>query len=410
MSRTTVTALLAPLDLATFLREHFERAPALVRRAGRELPGLDTLRELPDRMLSERALRRPDVRVALDGEELTFDRLCAGSRIPRPPDQQLADPAKLIDCLELGATLIVQGTQHQSYEVAELVRDFERCFPTNGFVDANLFVTRRATPGLPEHYDNEDLFVLQLAGTKTWTLREAPLPLPLPEQTFERSSLGELAAVAPGTVTLEPGDLLYVPRGVVHRVTSGVGGSVHLTVGFAVNTWRDALVRTLEAQALEREELREAVPIEWLEAADDAPLIDGVLARLRATDLVEPIVRTRDELAAEALSERRALLRGQLAELEQLAALGADATLAPRTEQDGRVWNTAAGVRVQVGGRALDLPAHAEPALRSMLGGGRFRIGDVGGGLDTAGRTALARALVREGILRVLDVGTGGAR
>ena len=68
--------------------------------------------------------------------------------------------------------------------------------------------------------------MLQLSGAKEWrhcrTKRSASCT------TYEDAELDDLACE---TVVLEPGDALFLPRGVVHGAVAVDAASVHLTVG-----------------------------------------------------------------------------------------------------------------------------------------------------------------------------------
>ena len=68
--------------------------------------------------------------------------------------------------------------------------------------------------------------MLQLSGAKEWrhcrTKRAASCT------TYEDADLEDLACE---TVVLEPGDALFLPRGVVHGAVAVDAASVHLTVG-----------------------------------------------------------------------------------------------------------------------------------------------------------------------------------
>ena len=70
------------------------------------------------------------------------------------------------------------------------------------------------------------ILVLQLSGAKEWrhcrTKRSASCT------TYEDADLDDLACE---TVVLEPGDALFLPRGVVHGAVAVDAASVHLTVG-----------------------------------------------------------------------------------------------------------------------------------------------------------------------------------
>ena len=52
-------------------------------------------------------------------------------------------------------------------------------------VQANAYFTPRDSQGLAVHHDTHDVFVLQLAGTKAWTIHEPVLADPLPSQPWK---------------------------------------------------------------------------------------------------------------------------------------------------------------------------------------------------------------------------------
>ena len=106
---------------------------------------------------------------------------------------------------------------------------------------------------LAAHYDDVDVFVLQVKGKKTWSLfssRNEQEVLPLfSSGDFDEEELGK-----PCEVDLGPGDLLYLPRGAIHRArTDKAGSSLHLTISANhLNTWANLLEDALP------EALREA--------------------------------------------------------------------------------------------------------------------------------------------------------
>jgi len=106
---------------------------------------------------------------------------------------------------------------------------------------------------LAAHYVDVDVFVLQVKGKKTWSLfpsRNEQEVLPLfSSGDFDEEELGK-----PCEVDLGPGDLLYLPRGAIHRArTDKAGSSLHLTISANhLNTWANLLEDALP------EALREA--------------------------------------------------------------------------------------------------------------------------------------------------------
>eukprot|EP00927_Polykrikos_kofoidii_P061456 TRINITY_DN56296_c0_g1_i1.p1 TRINITY_DN56296_c0_g1~~TRINITY_DN56296_c0_g1_i1.p1 ORF type:complete len:459 (-),score=84.44 TRINITY_DN56296_c0_g1_i1:60-1364(-) len=83
------------------------------------------------------------------------------------------------------------------------------------------------------HNDDQDVFLMQVWGRKQWTIRNAPQLLPYTEEM-----LGKDGPVAPELIkepvmefTMEPHDILYIPRGYLHEAcTGGEEPSLHITV------------------------------------------------------------------------------------------------------------------------------------------------------------------------------------
>ncbi len=94
----------------------------------------------------------------------------------------------------------------------------------------------------PVHHDEVDVIVIQLVGTKRWFISDATPTLP-----NQWRGLGETSAVMNSfkTYDVQPGDLLYVPRGTVHTVES-ISESIHLSIGFVPVTQRDAIIAALD--------------------------------------------------------------------------------------------------------------------------------------------------------------------
>lgn len=101
-----------------------------------------------------------------------------------------------------------------------------------------------AGSGVPKHFDNRDVIVVQLVGRKRWELADNPaLVHPLaahvvggPVHALNRHAPAE-ALAAPAlpasavTHVLEPGAALFVPRGTWHR-THALEASLSLSFGF----------------------------------------------------------------------------------------------------------------------------------------------------------------------------------
>ncbi len=125
-----------------------------------------------------------------------------------------------------------------------------------------------ATPagkGTAPHFDQNANFVLQLHGTKTWRLAhnhhvDRPmtrhtmgLPVDPELQTYARTPMPEHMPADARSIVLEPGSLLYVPRGTWHATTAA-SDALSLNFTYTAPTWIDLLMAALRSRlALSRE-------------------------------------------------------------------------------------------------------------------------------------------------------------
>ena len=153
----------------------------------------------------------------------------------------------------------------------QLVTALERHFSTP--VGCNAYWTPAGSQGFAPHSDDIDALVVQLEGRKRWRLY-APRS---PDELLPRVSSPNFSARDFGAplaeVVLEPGDVLYMPRGLVHEAFSlhcDAGHSLHITLSMGQRTaWIDllelAIPAALRAAAEEIPELRANLPRRFLD-------------------------------------------------------------------------------------------------------------------------------------------------
>ena len=158
-------------------------------------------------------------------------------------DRRVLSPDMVGAALDAGYSMVLNWMQFRAPAVAQLAEAFESVFGHHTSV--NLYHTPPQEQAFLLHYDETDVFVLQLAGEKRWTVHAQPaVPFARSEEaTLESRQLAEAeGAAAAAEYTLRAGDLLYIPRGTPHSAASlaaepGGGGGVeeggsssHLTV------------------------------------------------------------------------------------------------------------------------------------------------------------------------------------
>ncbi|GLI67008.1 hypothetical protein VaNZ11_011104 [Volvox africanus] len=152
-------------------------------------------------------------------------------------------------------------------------------------VGCNAYLTPAGGQGLAPHHDDVELFVCQTQGTKKWRLYKPVNGFELPSKCsgdLPQEELGEPIL----EVNMQPGDVLYVPRGTVHQAVAQEEGSCHLTIstyqrwtwgdlaGKLIETARDTVGSPTNALPLE---LRKGLPLGFL-------FNHGLQAELQAED------------------------------------------------------------------------------------------------------------------------------
>jgi len=139
------------------------------------------------------------------------------------------------------------------------------------FVGANVYLTPPNSQGFAPHYDDIEAFILQVEGRKHWKVypprnNEETLPR-LSSPNFSQEEIGQPFL----DVTLEPGDLLYFPRGWIHQASTVDGQhSLHITLSaYQKTAWIDllekALPLALKKAAAEDVEFRKGLPRGYLD-------------------------------------------------------------------------------------------------------------------------------------------------
>lgn len=252
--------LLAPLPPDHFYRRLWEREAVLVRRQDPSYyEGLFSTADL------DSMLRDEDVHF---GQHLDAARYVDGRRETlNPPGRAL--PATAWSLYRAGCSLRLLCPQAFSPTVWQFLAVLQEQF--GSMAGSNVYLTPPNSQGFAPHYDDIEAFVLQLEGRKLWRVyrpRDPSEELALTSSpNFSQEDLGEPVL----QTVLEPGDLLYFPRGFIHQAECQDGvHSLHLTLStYQRNSWGDFLEAVLplavQAAIEENVEFRRGLPRDFMD-------------------------------------------------------------------------------------------------------------------------------------------------
>ncbi|MDP3415586.1 cupin domain-containing protein [Falsiroseomonas sp.] len=206
------------------------------------------------------------------------------------PDGGLDLPG-LFACFDAGATLVVSQFNQMHAPLARFCRGLEQVYLHA--VQANIYLTPPGAQGFRMHYDTHDVLVLQVEGEKAWRIWPGQ---PFPNPTRRTPWPGGIEPLAEAeTITLRPGDALYVPRGVLHDAATQDGEpSLHVTIGFMEPSFAEVLRMAVDLLEESEPALRATFPT-WRLA--DGPGALAALAQPLAAKLAEPAALDRVALA-----------------------------------------------------------------------------------------------------------------
>jgi ribosomal protein L16 Arg81 hydroxylase len=250
LARSDLTGLLHPTSTEDFFAQNWERSPLAIQRNSPSYHGhLFRLRDLDD-VLSTSTIREPDIRILRDGREFPLSDVIrsTGGR------QYLAAEATYQKYRD-GCTVSFVYLHERVARLKELCRNLsqELSAPTQ----TNAYLTPPSSQGFDTHFDDHDVFILQISGSKSWRVFEPSVPHPLVGQgSTPGPSLGKLLC----DVVLDAGDTLYIPRGFMHDAATKQGHSLHITVGVHAVVWGDVLLTALKSLIERDPQLRTSLP------------------------------------------------------------------------------------------------------------------------------------------------------
>lgn len=249
----------------------------------------------------------------------------------------------------------------------------------------------------PVHFDDHDLMVVQLRGTKRWYVSNKPSELNnvwrgIPEGTPE---LGPHE-----TMDLKPGDLLYLPRGTLHTVDSDVE-SLHLSIGFTPLTLREAMIAALDQLSDVDQNLRMTVggrlPTQLQGIGFErlrAPVLAGaarLLDACRAPGFLEAALQLRSSRVIAKLDALRSS--------EPATAVDLDSVLSHGDTACCHLTANASRIDFSYPGGHLYIHRGAEESVVYIVNTPSFRVRDIPGEIDDAARIALVGKFLAVGFL-----------
>ncbi|MGB5968634.1 MAG: cupin domain-containing protein [Spirulinaceae cyanobacterium] len=235
---SVIAEILSPYELAEFFEEYWTLKSVFIPNNGRRFKQIFSWQKLND-ILNFHEFDYPSLRLAKDGEVL-------------PPKEN----AQFLKHCQEGATLVIDRLHKLVPEVAHFAAAIKE--DLGHPLQVNMYCSWPQVQGFKCHYDTHEVFILQVDGCKEWHIFADTVKYPVKEEKSSAHHPPDSEPVL--SCILEPGDVLYIPRGHWHYAKTVDKPSLHLTLGIHCLTGIDFL-QWLTQQLQEEQEWRINLPI-----------------------------------------------------------------------------------------------------------------------------------------------------
>lgn len=315
-------------------------------------------------------------------------------RIRNNVAERVLDVKKLLTLFNSGATVIINTGETAIPSLTSLSHALE--YELKCPVQANIYITPPQNQGFAPHFDAHNVFILQIYGNKSWNLYDSPIAAPVHSTSVESFRYQEREPRQ--AIELHSGDLLYIPRGMVHCARSEKTTSIHVTVGPMLKHW-STLFKILAKQADEDEKFRRLLP-------------HGLSGEREKDDFAAEFTRQARELLsridfpaihyANFVAEQRTDIRGRFTDLLGIEQITIDSQVCRRASLNYSVERNEQWITIRFEGEELILPLFLEAALVKMFEEKPFTAREIEGIPNESGKLALVKRFVQAGFLTIV--------
>ncbi|HET7085334.1 MAG TPA: cupin domain-containing protein [Rhizomicrobium sp.] len=374
----TIQSLVAPVSEEEFRARYWEKKPLIVHR---EDPGyygdLFTLKDF-----DESITRGPSYVKTAEATAKKQARYQGAT--PTALEKVMAD-------MREGHTLILDAMHGFDPKLKLLCGRLGQ--ETGQTFQTNIYLTPPNGKGFGAHWDNHDVFVLQVLGSKHWKVEKNRRAFPDRDASIEeegREFRGDVYEF-----TLQQGDMVYIPRGYVHAAECGSENSMHITLGALINTWDDLLIGAVRAATLQDEGLRHALPLGYMrgDGSGIVKRMQEVFRNMADPAFLTPVLeRFRDEIVTKAPLS----ISGQIEFFFERAELKIDDKVKARPGVFYTIRKGEESVTLNVGTRTITFPGFFGEALEFALNSPGYAIRDLPGDLGDEERLVFIERLMQE--------------
>jgi len=381
LENLSLASLIAPVRKEEFLSRYWEKEPLIISRGDPDYySGLFSIKDFDE------AITRDPAYVKMAN--------AAANKNASYKTEATRGLEGFLAAMRDGGTLVLDQLHNKDPNLGLLCRvlatEFSHRFQTN------LYLTPPGGRGFTPHWDNHDVFILQMEGFKHWKIEKERRASPKKSEPMGdegRELRGEIH-----TFTINQGDIVYIPRGFVHAAECGSEPSLHITLGVTGMYWEDLMHSLIRAMAQRDENLRGPIPFGFMNENSEklVKLTTEILRQAADGAFLSAFV---DEFRDECVKGYKLDISGQVLDFMRPSQLLITDVVGPRRGTVYQIHPGEESVRVNFGARSIDFLGIFKEALDFALKTPSFAIGALPGDLEDVEKVVLVERLMQEGLI-----------
>ena len=248
---------IAPMAVDEFKADYLGKQPVHITKNGSSRGDILSFSRLEELLAVQEHWTEENLKLIINSRPVLAQHFLE-DRLDGSPGRR-ADSAKVQVFLQMGASLVGDHLEGIDAKIRSVVAMLSQ--ELGGTAGANVYCSFQGVRAFNSHCDPHEVFAVQLEGEKVWQIYEnrADAPVASLEGENAQAIINSAKGKVLMTVRMQPGDLIYIPRGYFHDALAQSSASLHLTFAVAPLDGR-YLFRLLEEVATRQSQYRAYLP------------------------------------------------------------------------------------------------------------------------------------------------------
>lgn len=232
----TFSHLLEPITVEDFFETYYDAKPLHIKGNPAKAAGVCSWESFDELVNKTGIWSDRTFKMVIDTERVPAGKYCASA--PGRDGMSVLAPVsrKVQKHLDNGASIVLDLVETLTPGIRSVTHALEMALAARA--TCNAYFSQNQRQAFPSHFDSTDVFALHIEGAKVWRVYTGRFEDPMERPGFDHTSFSpDYHEKAKGDlmmeVHMEPGDLLYLPKGWYHDALASSDACLHLSFGIS---------------------------------------------------------------------------------------------------------------------------------------------------------------------------------